>query len=375
MSVATGSIAWSGNVLTLPLSMVFPALWGRASNRRIAAAVAAGYFLAASRGLPQGVAAYFGTTVWAGVLLWFAASLSFVSVHVALWTRQPGWRRMCHYLLVAFIMAVPPFGIVGWAHPITSAGVLFPGGGWCGLCATLILLAAMVTRFWLLAAVVIASAWLLSLATWAEPPKPAGWHGVDMALSAALGSDQALEQHHWLVGIARQYGAKGAYVIVVPESVFGIWTSTIERFWTDALAGTDLTVIGGAVVLDPIGYDNVIVRVDGHSASILYRARMPVPVSMWQPWRIWFGEPGGARATFFADPIVEIAGRRVVPLICYEQLLIWPILQSALYRPDTIVAIANGWWASGTSIPAIQQAAVLAWSRLFDLALVSSVNR
>ena len=91
--------------------------------------------------------------------------------------------------------------------------------------------------------------------------------------------------------------------------------------------------------------------------------------------RAWFGDSGGARATFFADPVVEIAGRRVAPLICYEQLLVWPILQSALYRPDAIVAIANAWWATGTSVPAIQTASVTAWSRLFGASLVTSFNR
>lgn len=61
-------------------------------------------------------------------------------------------------------------------------------------------------------------------------------------------------------------------------------------------------------------------------ARVIYRARMPVPVSMWPPWRSWVGGSGGVRASFFADPIVEIASSRVVPLICYEQFLVWPIL-------------------------------------------------
>jgi hypothetical protein len=62
------------------------------------------------------------------------------------------------------------------------------------------------------------------------------------------------------------------------------------------------------------------------------------------------------------DPVVDIAGRRVASLICYEQLLIWPALQSMPHRPDTIVAIANGWWVTGAPVPAIQRAAVEAWA-------------
>jgi len=54
-SMACGWIGWSGEVLFLPLAKFFPLLWAMAPSRTIAALVAAGYFLAASRGLPQGV--------------------------------------------------------------------------------------------------------------------------------------------------------------------------------------------------------------------------------------------------------------------------------------------------------------------------------
>ena len=101
---------------------------------------------------------------------------------------------------------------------------------------------------------------------------------------------------------------------------------------------------------------------------------MPVPGSMWQPWRTWVGDQGGARAHFFANSVVDVGNVSVAPLICYEQLLVWPVLQSALYRPDAIVAVGNGWWTAGTSIIDIQEAASEAWARLFGLPLVISFN-
>ena len=69
-----------------------------------------------------------------------------------------------------------------------------------------------------------------------------------------------------------------------------------------------------------------------------------------------------------------VGGRRIAPLICYEQLLVWPILQSMAHRPDLIVAIGNGWWTAGTSVAAIQKASSAAWARLFGLPLVVSFN-
>ncbi len=41
------------------------------------------------------------------------------------------------------------------------------------------------------------------------------------------------------------------------------------------------------------GYDNVMVEVSAAGAAVLYRERMPVPLSMWQPWLAWIGEPAG----------------------------------------------------------------------------------
>jgi len=236
-------------------------------------------------------------------------------------------------------------------------------------------LAAMTMRLWPVATFVLACAWLWSAMSWTFPSPPDQWQGIDTSLSASLGQGNALDQHHALVELVLERERAGAKVVVLPESTLGLLTPTVERFWTDALAGRDVTVVAGGADIDPAGYDNVMVSAGARGASVLYRSRMSVPVSMWQPWRAWLGESGGAGATFFADPVVEVAGRRVVPLICYEQLLVWPVLQSMLHRPDTIVAIANGWWAAGTSVAAIQRAATEAWARLFDLPLVTAFNR
>ena len=128
-------------------------------------------------------------------------------------------------------------------------------------------------------------------------------------------------------------------------------------------------------MVDPAGYDNVLVAITGRWQVILYRERMPVPVSMWQPWLGLVGRSGGARAHFFANPIVAVRRRRIAPLICYEQLIVWPVLQSMLHEPDIIVAGGNGWWTTGTSIVAIQSAECDKPGRaLFNYPLIVSFN-
>ncbi|UWU19259.1 conjugal transfer protein TraB (plasmid) [Rhizobium sullae] len=371
-SIAVGVVGWSGHVLLLPVALGFPVLWSIARTRLVAALVSAGYFLAASRGLPQGVATFYSSDIWPGLLLWLCASLSFVTVHAALWATSAALRPF-RYFLAAVIMTIPPFGITGWAHPVTAAGVLFPGWGWWGLGFMTAGLAGLVTRIWPAVAIAFAGLWLWSAASWTEPRLPNGWRGVDLELGASLGRDADLHRQRDLIATVRNAASDGARFVVLPETALGFWTPTVERLWTAASGDADATVIVGAVVVDPRGYDNVLVAIDRKGGRILYRERMPVPGSMWQPWR-FRGESGGARADFFANSVVAVDANRAAPLICYEQLIVWPVLQSMLHDPDFIIAIGNGWWTEGTSIVAIQRAATTAWSKLFAKPLVIAFN-
>ncbi|WP_208245730.1 conjugal transfer protein TraB (plasmid) [Rhizobium sp. T1470] len=372
-SIVIGVVGWSGHVLLLPAALGFPILWSLAQTRSVVALVSAGYFLAASRGLPQGVATFYAADIWPGLLLWLCASLSFVVVHSVLWTKNPNVRPF-RYLLAAVIMSIPPFGITGWAHPVTAAGVLFPGWGWWGLNLITAGLAGLVTRIWPAVAIALTGFWLWSAAFWTDPKLPEGWRGVDLEMGASLGREAGLQRQRDLIATVRNAASDGGRVVVLPETALGFWTPTMERLWVGVLRAGDATVIAGATVLDATGYDNVLAAIDRKGGRILYRERMPVPGSMWQPWRSWFGESGGTRADFFANPVVSIGASRAAPLICYEQLIVWPILQSMLHDPDFIIAVGNGWWTEETSIVAIQRAATTAWSKLFAKPLVVAFN-
>lgn len=375
-SIAVGWVAWSGNVLLLPIALGFPLLWASCSSRVASALVACSYFLSASRGLPQGISTYYAADLWPGLALWLIASISFVLVHILLWTERGGWRRAVRYLAVMVLMAVPPFGITGWAHPITAAGAIFPGWGWVGLAATMAGLMGMTSRLRPVVAVTLGSFWFWSAATWVDPHLAGSWQGVDLHLGATLGRDNSLRRQQQLIDVVRRTGADArANTVVLPETALGFWTPTTARLWQPSLTGTDITVVGGAAVVDGGGYDNVLVEVTEKGSRVLYRERMPVPGAMWQPWLPWLGHAGGARAHFFDNPVVEVSGTRAAPLICYEQLIVWPVLQSMIHDPDIIVAVGNGWWTAGTSIVDIQRASAEAWARLFDKPLILSFNK
>lgn len=373
--VTAGAIGWSGNPLTIPTAMAFPALWAFSPSRMVAACVSAGYFLAASRGLPQGVTNFYGSQFALGLVLWFAASLAFVAVHATVWTSINGWRRALGYATAATVMSVPPFGIVGWAHPITASGILFPGWGWLGLAAAAFLMLAVTTSRWPIAVALLGAFWAWSATSWVRPNPPEGWVGLDTRFRGSGGQYASYAQQVETIAVVKSAAAKGAEVIVLPESAAGLWTATVERLWARELAGSGVTVILGAAVVDQSGYDNVLMKISNEGRQILYRERMPVPVSMWQPWLAWVGQGSGARAHVFANPIVDVDGVKIAPLICYEQLIIWPVLQSMLYDPDIIIATGNGWWTDKTRILNIQTVTAQAWASLFGSPLVMAFNR
>ena len=183
-----------------------------------------------------------------------------------------------------------------------------------------------------------------------------------------------MQWHRDLIATVRDEAQQGVRLIVLPESTLGFWTPTVERIWTDGLSGLEVGVVAGAALAGRDGYDSVMVLVTSMGSTVFYRARMPVPGSMWQPWRILLGQSGGARAYFLANPVAEIEGLRIAPLICYEQLLVWPFLQSMTHAPDVLVAIGNGWWTQATSIVSVQRANAVAWARLFGKPVVISFN-
>ncbi len=373
--IATGTIGWSGNVLLLPAGMLFPAFWAYAPYRSVAALVAAAHFLGASRGLPQGASIFFGSQYAIGIGFWFAASLVFVAIYSTLWSGRSGWPRMLRYLIASVLMSLPPFGIMGWASPITAAGVLFPGWSWFGLAATAILLLMMTTSLWRIAVPVVAGCAAWSAAVWTEPKVIKGWTGINTTFRYEAARQHAgYAQQLETIALVRKAAGHSADVIALPESALGLWTPTTERLWTNALSPLPVTVIGGATIIHRDGYDTVMVEISSKGTRTLYRERMPVPVSMWQPWRRLTGEGGGANAYFFDNPVALVAGTRVAPLICYEQLIIWPVLQSMAMGSEMIVAISNGWWTGDSNITDIQSASVTAWAKLFDVPLVMAVN-
>jgi apolipoprotein N-acyltransferase len=101
-----------------------------------------------------------------------------------------------------------------------------------------------------------------------------------------------------------------------------------------------------------------------------FKQRIPVPIGMWNPLKT-----AATRLNISGTGVVDLHGERAAVLICYEQLLTWPVLASMAERPTVLIAVANDHWVTGTPIPQFQLAAVRVWARLFRLPYLSAFNR
>ena len=191
----TGFLGYSGIAALLPVSLLFYFLYGRTQTRAQAAVLAASYFLAASWGLSLGIATFFDTALLNGVLLWLSASLSFTFVFGVVWTPKYEKRRWMA-ILGTLIMSVPPFGIVGWASPLTAAGMMFPGTGFAGLFALILLIFFLGdARYWKIA-LPIAIFFGLVGPLWGKTPlPPENWSSTQTDILYGAGPDDYDNQY------------------------------------------------------------------------------------------------------------------------------------------------------------------------------------
>ncbi|WP_195822610.1 hypothetical protein [Roseobacter sp. MH60115] len=225
---AIGAAAWNENAALLPLVALFPLCFGLAPTRISAIMLAMGYFLAASRGLPVGAATFFGSDIAVGLILWLAASSVFVLVHGALWSARPA-RRAFGFVAATILMAIPPFGILGWVSPATAAGILLPRLGWAGLVATLGLFMALAygkARPALLALTSVL--WAGGVLMGEEPSILDSWEGIESSVHYSAGSRDFQRSFAFVTEGKRLVSQSDAPIVVFPEGAMGWRTNTGE---------------------------------------------------------------------------------------------------------------------------------------------------
>jgi hypothetical protein len=370
-----GALTWSGHAAFLPLSFSFLPLVLLQDSRWAAYKVALAYYAGSTWPLVPGANTFFGPHYhfWQGVLLWVTASI-LLALPWALLHFQRWPARFWSVPLALAATSLPPLGLIGWASPLTSAGILFPGTGWLGISAVLCLPAAIVYRP---RVGLPLTGTLVALANAIYPGDrmpPLAWEAINTTLGRSeLERPDPIREFQHAEWIQQRALCSTAKVIIFPETAVPRWSEATEAFWEptlSTLAASGKTIVFGTTVpaaASVCRLNAVVVR--GASEPAFFCQRIPVPIAMWKP----FSEEGFPLHAM-GQGSLGVAGERVAVLICYELLLTWPLLTVSLERPTILIGLANDYWASQTCIPAVQRAALTAWARLFHLPNLMAVN-
>jgi len=381
LAAATGVIAWSGHLATIPLSLMAPLLFYHAKSRKHAYASMFCYYAAATWPLIPGARAFFGLqgTPLIGLFLCLAAAALLALPWGLLFTGGRG-RAVLSVPLCILLNAIPPLGIIGWASPLLSAGVLFPGSKWFGV--ALILAFLSLFRFKPAQSVVCLTfcAFVFQF-QYTQPQLPAGWEAVNTNYGGSgQGETDFTTEYNTHQSMQNTILESRAAVLLFPEHLVTNSNESTEAFWGDTLtsvATEHRTILIGAGINQPADsrnpfdqnrYLNALLA-RGEENTAVYQQRIPIPIAMWKP----FGHEG-VPLNLFARGTIHVHNQNAAVLICYEQVLVWPFLSSALEHPTILLTTANDYWAKNTRIPAIQQSSAMSWARLFHIPVLSATN-
>jgi apolipoprotein N-acyltransferase len=386
-------------------------------NRKAAFESTLGYYMAGLWPMIPGLQRYIGSAASPLVpfAIWLLTAILLSVPWTVVWTDQPAqyiWR-----VPLAFVATtIPPLGIVGFISPLTSAGYLFPSTGWVGLAAVALLPGGLLAARGIPPRVRSAAA-CLAFATCGllafggrvrnsvEAETIPRWVGVNTHFGDLT---QPFRDYAAATFIQQKAIESTARVLIFPEFIVPRWSEATEAFWRrtldkcrargqvlligaglpsnarmtddrppfnfaasiDALETGDSSSLGTVPASEgsnPESVENALLIV-GASSGKLYQ-RVPVPIGMWRP----FSEVSVPLHLNGAG-IVEIDHRRAAVLICYEEMLSFPVLVSMLHHPTAIIGISNSFSFDETTIPQYQAAAIRAWARLFRLPLFTAVN-
>jgi len=182
-------------------------------------------------------------------------------------------------------------------------------------------------------------------------------------------------------GFKRQDGSKatvkqaleqGAKLVLMPETTNPLWDDGQAFYWQDV---TGIAAHASAQVLLGV-YTNSLSspeQVDGLvdlASGKIYPASIAMPIAMWRPWST-NSFPLHMRS---AGTLIPTAAGPAAHLVCYEELLMWPLATQELHgHPALLLSAANQWFAGGW-IARPQSRSVALQARLWGLPLLRAVN-
>jgi apolipoprotein N-acyltransferase len=373
-----GLAAWKSTSELMPLSLLLPILWYKSTGRVQAYATVILYTLAATCSVPTGTAAYLEINIFRASIFWLVGTL-WGSLPYLFFHFKNEHLRKAGLVASLFFVSIPPFGLTGWVNPLTGVGFFWPLGGVLALGVVVVglVVCCLIRLEWSLIGVICLVLFaLIQDQHLVQPSK--NWVAVNTAITCEKSKNEfglptfkdfAADYQHQVESIkAASEISRSKSMLLFPESSGGTWMSANAGLWRTGLQRAHTALVGATLIKNDYKINSVI-EVTKEKEQVVYRQRMPVPLSMW-----WPGRKYSYRAGYFKNPVTIIDGKRVSFFVCYEQVLVWPVIDSALHGAELFCATSNVWWARKTDLPFIQNNIMHSWARLFGVPLIISTN-
>jgi len=367
-----GFLGWSGVSRLSWISLLYPFLYLQ-SRSRLEAFSAVFYCAGATWSVIPGSAVFFGSNASSALpLLLFLGCLALGSLP---------WVLLCHRRFIELstiaalaILALPPLSLVTVAHPLISVGQWFPGTRWLGI---LLPLFAILLYRWFgprYTVGILLASFIVTHVRWTPPAVDPHVAAIDTHFGgSAFVPRSSLVLYQQERQIQNEALKHPDSVVFFPETIVPAWSRMTDAHWQDTFRSLEqqhTTLLLGTTVPVPAkqGSRNILLT-RGFGPHFAYVQRIPVPLAMWH-----FGGSDGFPLMLRYPPTIRVLNQHAAVLMCYEQLLIWPALQSLSRDPDMLLAPSNDYWASKTAIPAIQHEAAKDWADLWDIPLYEARN-
>lgn len=354
---ALAYLAWSGPEW-VGLAALLPLLWISARNRWQVAAGIGAYYLMGSRCLPDSTAVFFPSmhSYYYGLVMWLAAGAMCAIPWVVLWkpcTSTAPIKAVFRLLLALTAITLPPVAIVGWLNPWMGASSILPGMGWWSVIAGLVIMIALTAAFCadkrLIATALVFLILLGQIAIPKSQPELVGWKAVDTTWGRfpPSGSQEEFDRLERISKKAVEIFSEGYLVVLFPEQIAGNWKDasekTLRRKLQPWLEKGHIVVLG-AEIYENGSFGNAVIAIEGTRNNRIY-ARQTVPASMWRP-----GLNSHYPANWLRDGSMDIAGKKIAVLMCYEDFIFGIGMLSFIgERPKALLSVANAWWWRGNS--------------------------
>lgn len=368
-----GYVSWGQNLSLTVLSLSLFVSYMIIDKRWLLFGFVWGYYLMASRGFLFGVESYYQSLRYA-FLAWIAVATVSSLLWVLIWSASFK-KRLILFPFLLIVMILPPFGFISWVNPLPSIAILLPNFGFMGIFIELAIIYVLVIfwkkyqdkRYMVLIFIVIVFTLIFFFPYKAKENMQL--ESIQSDIEYFPMTFDKFNEYKTLKVFFNQVQNSKSENILLPENALGNYSSVQSMLWQDV--DKNKTIFAGATIYNARRSKNInaLLEIKHNSSEVLYKQRVPVLGEMWKPFR-----NKGTEATIFEQATVKINGEKAGVFICYEQLLVYPYLQTFFYEPKMLIGISNLYWAKDTNIKSIQKETMELWAILFGVPLSFSVN-